>query len=77
MPLMPLLPGAGIGQSSSVMLDQNVHTIMTDSSVKNVSKRAPLILPWVPEHMYLLTTYWKIWPIAKRSAARRRYTAQD
>ena len=63
-----------MGQSSSVMLDQNIHIITTDNSVKKVSKRAPLIFPFVPEQMYLLMAYWKIWPSVKSRAALRRYT---
>lgn len=43
-----------MGQSSSVMLDQNTQTMTTESRVKSVSKRAPSILPLVPLHMYLL-----------------------
>ena len=43
-----LSPDVGIGQSSSVMLDQKTHIMTTDSSVKNVSKRAPSILWLVP-----------------------------
>ena len=41
-------PATGIGQSSSVMLDQNTHIIMTESRVKSVSNSAPSILPLVP-----------------------------
>jgi hypothetical protein len=62
----------GIGQSSSVMLDQNTHTITTASSVKRDEKRPPLILPEVPVHMWTLTTYWNTWPMAKSRAAPRR-----
>ena len=43
-----LSPDVGIGQSSSVILDQKTHIMMTDKRVKNVSKRAPSILPLVP-----------------------------
>lgn len=61
-----MLPsGAGIGQSSSVMLDQNIQINTTAMRVKNVSKRPPLILPFVPLQMCTLMTYWKIWPRAK------------
>jgi hypothetical protein len=42
---------AGIGQSSSVILDQNIHTITTASNVKREEKRPPLILPEVPVQM--------------------------
>jgi hypothetical protein len=38
----------GIGQSSSVMLDQNTQTITTASKVKSDSNSPPLILPFVP-----------------------------
>ena len=58
-----------MGQSSSVMLDQNAHIAATASNVKKVSKRPPFIAPFVPVQMCTLTTYWKIWPIAKSSAA--------
>lgn len=40
-----------IGQSSSVMDDQKIQIITTDSSVKSVSKSAPSILPLVPLQM--------------------------
>lgn len=56
----PLPATAGIGQSSSVMLDQNTHTITTASNVKSDSNRPPLILPSVPLQMWTLMTYWKI-----------------
>jgi hypothetical protein len=69
---LPPEPGAGMGQSSSVMLDQKIHTMIMDSRVNRISKREPLILPCVPEQMYLLTTYWKICPSAKRIAALKR-----
>lgn len=69
-----LSPDVGIGQSSSVILDQKTHIMTTDRSVNNVSKRAPSILPWVPWQMWVLITYWKIWPIANNSAAAMRYT---
>ena len=46
----------GIGQSSSVMLDQKIQTVMTERRVKSVSKRAPSILPLVPLQMCMLTT---------------------
>jgi len=51
------------------MLDQKIQIAMTESSVKRVSKRPPLIAPFVPVQMWTLTTYWKTWPIAKRMAA--------
>lgn len=41
-------PDTGIGQSSSVMLDQNTHSMTTERRVKSVSKSAPSILPSVP-----------------------------
>lgn len=46
-----LSPGGGIGQSSSVILDQKAQIRMTATSVKNVSKRPPLIAPLVPLQM--------------------------
>ena len=69
-----LSPDVGIGQSSSVILDQKTHIITTDNNVNNVSKSAPSILPWVPWQMWVLITYWKICPIANNSAAAMRYT---
>jgi hypothetical protein len=63
-----------MGQSSSVMLDQNTQTMTTASSVKSDSNRPPLILPSVPWQMCTLITYWKICPMAKRMAAPSRYT---
>ena len=45
------LPGTGIGQSSSVILDQNTHIMITESKVKSVSNKAPLIFPLVPLQM--------------------------
>ena len=41
----------GIGQSSSVMLDQNTQIITTASRVNSVSNKPPLILPLVPLQM--------------------------
>ncbi len=58
-----------MGQSSSVMLDQNCHMQTTEKSVKSVSNMPPLIAPFVLEQMCTLMAYWKIWPMAKRSAA--------
>jgi len=49
-----------MGQSSSVMLDQNTQIITTDRRVKRVENRPPLILPSVPLQMWTLMTYWKI-----------------
>jgi hypothetical protein len=46
----------GIGQSSSVMLDQKIQIVTTERRVKSVSKSAPLILPLVPLQMCTLTT---------------------
>lgn len=43
-------------------------------SVKNVSKRPPLILPFEALQRCTLITYWKICPSANRSAAPARYT---
>lgn len=43
-----LSPETGMGQSSSVMLDQKTQIMMTDKRVKRVSKSAPSILPLVP-----------------------------
>jgi hypothetical protein len=65
-------PTAGIGQSSSVMLDQNTHTMTTASSVKSVSNSPPLIFPLDPLQMCTLMTYWKIWPMANNRAAASR-----
>lgn len=42
---------AGIGQSSSVIDDQNTQFITTAAKVKKVSKSAPSILPLVPLQM--------------------------
>lgn len=41
----------GMGQSSSVIEDQKTQTMITESSVKRVSKSAPSILPFVPLQM--------------------------
>ena len=60
---------AGMGQSSSVMLDQKTQIMMTDRRVKRVEKNPPLIAPFEPLQMCTLITYWKIWLIAKRIAA--------
>lgn len=60
---------AGIGQSSSVMLDQKTQIMMTAKRVNRVSKKPPLMAPFEPVHMCTLMTYWKIWPMAKRSMA--------
>lgn len=60
---------AGMGQSSSVMLDQKTQIMMTAARVKRVSKKPPLIAPFEPLQMCTLMTYWKIWPMAKRSMA--------
>jgi hypothetical protein len=38
----------GVGQSSSVMLDQNIQTATTAPMVNNTSNMPPLILPLVP-----------------------------
>lgn len=65
-------PVPGIGQSSSVMLDQKTQMVTTERRVKRVSNMPPLILPEVPLQMWTLMTYWKIWPMAKRRAAARR-----
>ena len=43
--------GGPTGQSSSVMLDQKIQTMITDSNVKRVSNKAPLTLPLVPRQM--------------------------
>jgi len=67
-------PPVGAGQSSSVMLDQNFQIVPTARRVKRISKRPPFILPFVELQMCTLITYWKIWPIAKRRAARMRYS---
>jgi len=64
-----LPPVPGIGQSSSVILDQKTHIMTTASKVKSVSNRPPLIAPFVPVQMCTLATYWKICPMAKRRAA--------
>jgi hypothetical protein len=63
-----------MGQSSSVMLDQNTQTMTTASRVKSDSNSPPLILPSVPSQMCTLITYWKTCPIANRMAAPKRYT---
>lgn len=42
---------AAIGQSSSVMLDQKIQTMTTESRVKSVSNSEPSILPEVPLQM--------------------------
>ena len=55
-----LPPATGIGQSSSVIELQNIHTMTTDSKVNSVENRPPLIAPLVPLQMNLLMTYWKI-----------------
>lgn len=62
-------PDTGIGQSSSVILDQKTQIMTTERRVNRVSKSAPSILPLVPVHMCMLITYWNIWPMAKRRAA--------
>ena len=67
-------PDVGIGQSSSVILDQKTQIMMTEKRVKSVSKKAPSILPLVPLHMCVLITYWNICPIANSKAAAMRYT---
>lgn len=64
-----LPPEGAIGQSSSVMLDQNSHIVTTARRVKSVSNSPPLIFPFVPLQMCTLITYWKICPIAKRRVA--------
>jgi hypothetical protein len=64
----------GIGQSSSVMLDQNTQIMMTESRVKRVEKKPPLMAPFEPLQMCTLITYWKIWLMAKRRPAAVRYT---
>jgi hypothetical protein len=67
----------GIGQSSSVMLDQKTQIMMTDSRVKRVEKKPPLMAPFEPLQMCTLITYWKIWLMAKRRAAAPRYTRRS
>jgi hypothetical protein len=42
---------AVIGQSSSVILLQNIHIIITDKNVNSVSKKAPSICPFAGLHM--------------------------
>jgi hypothetical protein len=54
----PGVPAAG--QSSSVMLDQNTHIMITERRVKSVSNMPPLILPCTPWQMCTETTNWKI-----------------
>ena len=61
-----------IGQSSSVIDDQNTQMDTTASNVNKVSKKAPLIFPLVGLQICTETTYWKIWPIANSSAAATR-----
>lgn len=41
----------GVGQSSSVMLDQNIQIMTTESRVKSVWKSDPSIFPLVPSQM--------------------------
>lgn len=65
-----------MGQSSSVMLDQKTHIIMTASRVKSVSNMPPLILPFVPLQMCTLMTNWKICPIAKSTTEAARKSAR-
>lgn len=67
-------PDTGMGQSSSVILDQNTQIITTEARVKIVSNIAPLILPLVPLQMWTEMTKSKICPIAKRNTAAARYT---
>ena len=68
-----MLPAdVGIGQSSSVMLDQNTQIMMTESRVKRVEKKPPLMAPFEPLQMCTLITYWKIWLMAKRRPAAAR-----
>jgi hypothetical protein len=62
----------GVGQSSSVMLDQKIQRTSTESNVKSTSNMPPLILPLVPLQMCTDATNWKIWPMAKRSPATER-----
>jgi len=62
----------GIGQSSSVILDQKTQIMITDRRVKSVSKRPPLMAPFVPVQMWTLMTYWKTCPMANRMAAAMR-----
>lgn len=65
-----MLPAeVGIGQSSSVMLDQKTQIITTERRVNKVEKKPPLIAPFEPLQMCTLITYWKIWLMAKRRAA--------
>jgi hypothetical protein len=59
----------GMGQSSSVMLDQKTQIMMTESMVKRVEKKPPLMAPLEPLQICTLITYWKIWLMAKRIAA--------
>jgi hypothetical protein len=66
-----------MGQSSSVMLDQKTQIMMTESKVKRVEKKPPLMAPFEPLQMCTLITYWKIWEIAKRRAAAPRYTERS
>lgn len=67
---------AGIGQSSSVMLDQKTQIMITARRVKRVEKKPPLMAPFEPLQMCTLITYWKIWLMMKRSAAAQRYTGR-
>lgn len=52
-----LPPAGGMGQSSSVMLDQKTQIMATDNSVKRVSKKPPFIAPLLPLQMWTLMTY--------------------
>lgn len=63
-----------VGQSSSVMLLQNTHTITTERRVKKVSKSAPFTRPDVLRHMCTLITYSKTWPMANKSNDVVKYT---
>ena len=67
-------PPSGIGQSSSVILDQKTQTMTTAARVNSVSNKPPFILPCVALQIWTLITYWNIWPIAKSRAALPRYT---
>lgn len=73
MPVCHEYPGVpAVGQSSSVMLDQNTQVMITASRVNKISNKPPLILPCTPLQMCTEMTNWKICPMAKRRPAASR-----
>lgn len=67
-----LPPVTGIGQSSSVMLDQKTQMVTTAARLKSDENKPPFIAPFVPLQIYTEMTNWKIWLIAKSRAAAKR-----